>query len=196
LTEDSRQDGTRLQRRFQRALVVEDGERLRATVAGHLDPWAAEVRSCGSITGAIEHVVGWHPDLLVLDFRLPDGDARDLLRRLAGNGPVPTVVAMSAFARPQESFELAALGVRAYLQKPFSGVQLDTALTQALAPPDLGPHLRDAVGKESLQEMEDRVRQTMVAEALKRAEGSRRGAARLLGVSRQALQHILRKLFS
>lgn len=184
------------QRRFQRALVVEDGERLRATVAEHLDPWATDVRTCGSITGAIDLVVGWHPDLLVLDFRLPDGDARELLRRMASNGPVPTVVAMSAFARPQESFELAGLGVRAYLQKPFSSLQFNDALTQALAPADLAPQLRDAVGKEGLQEMEERVRQTMVTEALKRAEGSRRGAARLLGVSRQALQHILRKLFS
>jgi DNA-binding NtrC family response regulator len=196
LADDSRQEGGAPQRRFQRALVVEDGERLRATVAQHLAPWARDVRSCGSIAGAIELVVGWHPDLLILDFRLPDGDARELLRRMAGNGPVPTVVAMSAFARPQESFELAGLGVRAYLQKPFSTLQLDAALSEALAPPDLAPQLRSAVGKEGLPDMEELVRHTMVTEALKRAGGSRRGAARLLGVSRQVLQHILRKFRS
>jgi hypothetical protein len=33
-----------------------------------------------------------------------------------------------------------------------------------------------------------------VNEALKRSGGSKRGAARLLGVSRQVLQHILRKM--
>jgi DNA-binding NtrC family response regulator len=174
--------------------VVEDGERLRATVSGHLEAWAAEVRSCGSIAGATEMVTGWHPDLLVLDFRLPDGDARDMLRRMASNGPVPTVVAMSAFAKPAESFELASLGVRAYLQKPFTGQALQAALDQARLAPEMGPQLRDAVGKAALQEVEEGVRETMVKEALKKAGGSTRGAARLLGVSRQVLQHILRKM--
>jgi DNA-binding NtrC family response regulator len=152
------------------------------------------VRTSGSLSEALDAVVVWHPDLLILDFRLPDGDARELLRRMAHNGPVPTTVAMSAFARPQESFELAGLGVRAYLEKPFGKAALDDALVAALEAPDLAPQLRDAVGKANLQEVEERVRATMVGEALKRAAGSRRGAARMLGVSRQFLQHVLRKL--
>jgi CheY-like chemotaxis protein len=194
VADDSRQQPGGPQRRFHRALVVEDGARLRATVTEQLGEWAADVRACGTVTGAMELVTGWHPDLLLLDFRLPDGDARQLLRRMAANGPVPTVVAMSAFARPAESFELAALGVRAYLQKPFTGEALEAALSEALAAPELGPQLRDAVGKAPLQQVEDSVRDTMVNEALKRSGGSKRGAARLLGVSRQVLQHILRKM--
>jgi DNA-binding NtrC family response regulator len=196
LAEDSPRDTGAPQRRFERALVVEDGPRLRDAVAGYLGPWAMRVRTSGSLAEAFEVVAVWHPDLLVLDFRLPDGDARDLLRRLANNGPVPTTVAMSAFAKPQESFELAGLGVRAYLEKPFGKGALDAALTEALAPADLAPQLRDVVGKANLREVEERVRQTMVTEALRRAEGSRRGAARMLGVSRQLLQHVLRKLRS
>jgi two-component system response regulator RegA len=207
MSDDSRQDDVPTQRQpdrtpslaaasFERALVVEDGERLRTTVAEYLQPWAREVRTCGSLAAALDLVAGWHPDLMVLDFRLPDGDARELLRRVAGHGSVATTIAMSAFAKPRESFELAGLGVRAYLEKPFSRPDLDAALGQALAAPDLTPQLRNAVGKAGLQEVEDDVRRTMVAEALSRAKGSRRGAARLLRVSRQFLQHALRKLFS
>jgi two-component system response regulator RegA len=196
---DSRQDDVPPQRRpdrapFERALVVEDGEALRATVAEYLRPWARDVRTCGSLADALELVANWHPDLMVLDFRLPDGDARELLRQLADRGATATTIAMSALAKPGESFELAALGVRAYLEKPFHGPDLDLALRQAQAAPDLAPHLRDAVGKAGLEEIEERVRRTMVAEALNRAQGSRRGAARLLRVSRQFLQHVLRKL--
>jgi two-component system OmpR family response regulator len=179
---------------FDRALVVEDGERLRGTVADSLRAWAREVHACGTLAEALDLVARWHPDLLVLDFRLPDGDARDLLRKVAGRGPAATTIAMSAFARPDESFALAGLGVRAYLAKPFHASDLDAAIRQALTPPDLEPQLRDAVGKAGLQEVEGRVRSTMVAEALSRSHGSRRGAARLLGVSRQFLQHVLRKL--
>jgi transcriptional regulator with GAF, ATPase, and Fis domain len=50
------------------------------------------------------------------------------------------------------------------------------------------------VGQLGLREMEDQVRRSMVEEALSRSAGSRRSAARLLNVTRQTLQHILRKL--
>jgi hypothetical protein len=51
--------------------------------------------------------------------------------------------------------------------------------------------LRAVIGRVPLQEIEVWVRETAVAEALARSRGSIRGAARLLGMSRQRLQHIL-----
>jgi two-component system, response regulator RegA len=199
VADDSHQDRPAVQRSagpppFARALVVDDEGRLRRAVAEALAGWAAEVRTAESLARALAVVREWHPDLLVLDFRLPDGDARGLLREVALGPRVPSIIAMSAFARPQHSFELAQLGVRAYLEKPFTASGLESALRQALSPPDLTPQLREAVGRSGLQEVEESVRRTMVAEALSRAEGSRRQAARLLGVSRQFVQHVLRKL--
>ena len=58
---------------------------------------------------------------------------------------------------------------------------------------DFLPRVRGVVGERSLHEVEREVRATMVNEALTRAGGSRREAARLLKVSRQLLQHILRQ---
>jgi two-component system, response regulator RegA len=199
LADDSDQDRLAVQRSaagppFARALVVDDEERLRRAVAEALDGWASEVRTAGSIAQALALFEEWQPELLVLDFRLPDGDARGLLREIARGPRVPSTIAMSAFAKPEHSFELAQLGVRAYLEKPFTAKGLESALGQALSPPDLTPQLREAVGRSGLQEVEESVRRTMVAEALSRAHGSRRMAARLLGVSRQFVQHVLRKL--
>jgi two-component system, response regulator RegA len=48
------------------------------------------------------------------------------------------------------------------------------------------------VGRVPLHELEAEVRHAMLGEAIARAEGSRRGAARLLSVSRQLMQHMLR----
>jgi DNA-binding NtrC family response regulator len=198
LADDSRPPGGDVQSTaeppFARALVVDDDERLRRTVVECLAPWAAEVRDAGCLADAIDLAVQWHPDLLVLDFKLPDGDARDLLRRLAQHPPVPSAIAMSAYAEPEESFDLGHLGVRRYLKKPFDQASLEAALRQALTPPDLTPHLRGAVGRVTLDEVEENVRRTMMAEALSRTQGSRRAAARLLGVSRQFVQHVMRKL--
>jgi hypothetical protein len=44
----------------------------------------------------------------------------------------------------------------------------------------------------AIHDVEELARGTMVREALARSQGSRTGAARLLRVSRQLLQHILR----
>ena len=199
MADDFRQTGLPVQRTvggppFDKALLVEDDDRLRETVQECLRAWAAEVRTAGTLADALGIVQEWHPDLMVLDFRLPDGDARQFLRRVSQHPPVPSTIAMSAFARPDESFELAQLGVRAYIQKPFTRPVLEAAIHQASTPPDLTAQVREAVGRTGLHEVEEGVRRTMIAEALGRAAGNRRRAARLLGVSRQFVQHVVRKL--
>ncbi|WP_437598342.1 helix-turn-helix domain-containing protein [Sorangium sp. So ce590] len=86
------------------------------------------------------------------------------------------------------------MGVRSFLAKPLRLEELDRAIDDALArPPDLRPQVRAAVGQTSIQEVEEQVRTIMVDEALARAGGGRRKAAQLLNISRQLLQHILRR---
>ncbi len=59
--------------------------------------------------------------------------------------------------------------------------------------PDLTPLLRAVVGRKSVHQVEEQVRATMVAEALARANGNLSSAARMLSISRQLLQHILKR---
>jgi two-component system response regulator RegA len=181
-------------RRIGRALVVEDDPRLRATLLSALGDWADEVRSCATAREAKAIIQSWKPQLLLIDYRLPDGTGEEVLRETAGVAPRPIVVALSAFARPAQSFALARLGVRAYLEKPIDLAALAGALDKALeTPPDVGSVARDVVGQVGLRQIESEVRHMMVSEALARSGGNRRGAARLLRISRQLLQHVLRK---
>ena len=107
---------------------------------------------------------------------------------------MPAFVAMSGVANAGQAFSLAQLGVRSYLTKPITLEEVERALEAALATgPDMTPHVRAAVGRVALKDLERVVRETMLTEALARSEGSRRGAARLLDVSRQLLQHMLRR---
>lgn len=181
--------------RAERALVVEDDARLAGQIAAVLeDHLVREVRTCGDLVTAEEILEEFAPDLLVIDVCLPDGDADELLDLLHRMPPFPVTVAMSARAGPEVAFRLSRLGARAYLQKPFDLEALEDAVREALAhPADPAPDLRSSVGQVPLREVEARVRTTMVDEALKRAKGNRRAAARLLGVSRQFLQHVLRR---
>ena len=103
-------------------------------------------------------------------------------------------IAMSGVARPEQAFELATRGARAFLDKPVTVAEVEAALYDAAAePPDIEPFVKALVGKRPVRDVEAQVRQTMVGEALAQARGSRRGAARLLRISRQLLQHILRR---
>lgn len=178
-----------------RALVIEDDANLRRTLEGALRRWAVEVRAASNLVEARRELTEFRPELVVIDFMLPDGTATELLAGTLHQTPLPAVVALSAYAKPRDSFELAQLGVRAYLQKPIDLATLDGAVHQALTqPPDLALLARSAVGHVGLKDAEETLRRNMVSEALDRASGNRRGAARILDISRELLQHVLRKL--
>jgi DNA-binding NtrC family response regulator len=178
----------------QRVLVVEDKAELRRTLERVLLGRFPEVRSAARVAEAVALLESWRPDLLLLDVELPDGTAVDVMRAAMRCEAVPLAVAMSGRAAPAQSFELARLGVRTYLQKPLDLALLERALDDAIEnPPDLQPFVRSVVGQRQIHEVQDEVRETMLREALGRARGSRRAAARLLRVSRQLVQHMLRR---
>jgi DNA-binding NtrC family response regulator len=177
-------------------LVVEDTPGLAKTLAEAFKDLAEDVTVARTVAEALAFLDDPERpcDLAVVDVRLPDGSGIDVATRALARSPIPLVVAMSGEASPEESFALARTGVHAYLQKPLSFASLLAALERAAAEkPQLAAHVRSAVGKVPLHELEEDVRSMMVDEALARSDGSRRGAARLLAVSRQLMQHILRK---
>jgi two-component system, response regulator RegA len=178
--------------RLARVLVVEDDPSLMRSLQGALAARCLELRACTTVAEA-RGAAGWRADLVICDVVLPDGDAFDVLDALAG-APAPPVVAISGEAGPDQSFELSQRGVRAFLAKPFSLDGLDRAIDRALATaPELAPIARQVVGKRGLHEVEDELREVMIDQAMAQSGGSRRAAARLLGISRQLLQHALRR---
>ena len=179
---------------MERVLLVEDDASLRQTLERALRARFAEVRSAASVAEAVQLLIAFDPELLLLDVELGDGTALDVMKAVLARETVPLVVAMSGAAKPGQSFDLAQLGVRSFLPKPLNLARLDAALDDAIArAPDLRAQLRSAVGQRPIHELEEEVRETMLREALARAKGSRRGAAKLLAVSRQVIQHMLRR---
>jgi DNA-binding NtrC family response regulator len=179
----------------ERLLVVEDCEALLQRIAAALAPCVGELRTARSLSEALTSVKEFQPQLIVLDVVLPDGTGVELLESMQNSCVLPLVVAMSGAAEPAASFRLAQLGVRTFLKKPVDVDALRTAIARAAqVPPDVTPHLRNCVGQRPVRELEELVRRTMVEEALARSAGSRRGAAKLLSVSRQLLQHMLKGL--
>jgi DNA-binding NtrC family response regulator len=129
-----------------------------------------------------------------LDVRLPDGDAFTVLERARKLSPAPIRIAISGEASPEDAFRLAQLGVREYLQKPASLNEIWDAIRNAAeAPPDLAPIVQQVVGHIPLKQLVASVRGEAVRQALGTARGNTTRAARILDVTRQAVQQFLQR---
>ncbi len=180
---------------LERVLVIEDDAALRAAIVRTVRGWgASQLFEAGTAAEAREQLAAVPPpDLVIIDVRLPDDSAFNVLDSAADLSPAPVIVAMSGKASPDEAFRLAQLGVRAYLAKPFSIQELADSVEAARNnAPNLEPLITASVGRVPMRELQNEVRRVMVKEALAQTEGSRSGAARLLHVTRQAVQQILR----
>lgn len=177
---------------IERVLVVEDHAPLRRAIAASLRERGFTVLEAGTTLGALA-LLDPPPDLLICDVCLPDGSGFDVLDRAACLSPAPLRVAVSGEASAGEGFRLAEIGVRAYLSKPFSLQDLSEAIDRvAREAPQVDALVQACVGRVPMLEFQRRVRSVMVDQALALAHGSRSGAARLLDVSRQAVQQITR----
>lgn len=88
------------------------------------------VELCGSGREAVEKVVAFQPDLIVLDVMMPGMDGPTTLAALreipeAKNIPV---IFMTAKVQPQEIAEYKALGVVEVINKPFDAMTLSTKI--------------------------------------------------------------------
>lgn len=176
------------------ALILEDDSYLCKTLAAVVAPRFERVATAGTLAQFRELVAGRKYALAVLDFKLPDGTGLDALELLIRNAQFPAVIAISGDVTPEQTFELAQKGVRAFLRKPFGLSDVRAAVERALAEaPDLSLPIRASLGRRPLSEVEATVRETMVSEALSRSGGNVSAAASLLGISRQLLNHIRRR---
>jgi two-component system, response regulator RegA len=173
-------------------LIVEDHAGLSRSLSEALSPRVESVRIASSVRQATSALAAKRPDWILLDLILPDGSGFDVLDAASVLSPVPHCVVLSASQSREEAFRLAKLGVAVYLEKPATLAEVERAFFD---PPtiDLSAQIRPLVGRRSLESVEDEVRSTLVDEALATASGSKSQAARLLSISRQLLQHIVRR---
>jgi len=148
-----------------------------------------QASSCAAALQALEHSF----DLLLLDVRLPDGSSVNIAEVAAAKSPSPLIVVFSGEASAEEAFKLAQLGAMRFLSKPFSLDELLAAIQMVqVTRMKIEPLVRPYVGSADLRDVQDHVRRAMVEQALALTNGNRTAAARLLRVTRQAIQKFIR----
>jgi len=107
-------------------LIVEDEPGIEALVAYALSQAGWAVRSAPSVSEACVALDRGVPDLVVLDWMLPDGSGVELLRRMRAQIEWRAVPVLMLTARHSESDRITGLdaGADDYLVKPFSPKEL------------------------------------------------------------------------
>lgn len=116
----------------QTVLIVDDDEEVRNYVRAVFRD-AREVRTASSAHDAMEQLAQWTPDVIVTDIGMPRMDGYDLLawiREQPQLDDVP-VVALTAFAMPEDRQRAAEAGFHAFVAKPVEPERLKRAVASA-----------------------------------------------------------------
>jgi len=115
-------------------VVVDDEADGAAMVARMLREWGAAVRVAYSAEEALALIQREPPDLLVSDIGMPTVDGFELLRRVktfsAQNCRELPVIALTAFARPEDRERALTAGFAVHFAKPFAPTALAAAIAE------------------------------------------------------------------
>ncbi|MEZ4406719.1 MAG: response regulator [Polyangiales bacterium] len=112
-------------------LVVEDEAPMRRFMRASLGANGYRVIEATTRAEALAMVTGYHPDLVLLDLGLPDGDGIPLVRQLREWSQVAVVV-VSARGREDDKVDALDAGADDYLTKPFGVRELLARMRVAL----------------------------------------------------------------
>ncbi len=123
-------------------------------VAGYLTASGHEVTAAFSVTEARHRFTQSEPDVVLLDWRLPDGDGLDLLPELKRQWPASEVIFCTGFASFDVAVEAVKRGAFHFLGKPFALEVLGPLLERACEHRQL--HTRAQTFQRALQNLQER----------------------------------------
>jgi DNA-binding NtrC family response regulator len=131
-------------------------------------------------------------DAAFLFAEMPECVALSLLREARSACPLPRLIVVSDGTHT-DLFTLARAGAQEHLRWPASSEQVRSCLELPAPSTVLEEGARFLVGRIGIGKAQADLRRLMLERALDATSGSRRAAARMLGVTRAAVQHMLKE---
>jgi DNA-binding NtrC family response regulator len=111
-------------------LVVDDEELIRWSLKERLQRDGYSVVEACTAAEALSNAPA--ADLVLLDYRLPDGDGLSVLRRLKESSPDTPVVLMTAYSTVENAVDAMREGAYHYVKKPFDLDEVSVVVEKAL----------------------------------------------------------------
>lgn len=117
---------------FQQVLLVDDNAESRLLLRALLEPLGWQIQEAVSLAEAENLLSGSQPDLLFVDWYLPDGTGIELIERLRATGnPSTRIIMLTANALSEARQAALEAGANAFLGKPFDENELFELLAVA-----------------------------------------------------------------
>jgi len=116
------------------AIVVEDEKLPRLSLLQKLEDLRQQVEvvdSCDNYDSALQSIVRYKPDLLLLDIQLRGRNSMELLEELKALGPLPQIIFTTAYNERGYLMKAIKLQVADYLLKPIDRNELALAIAKA-----------------------------------------------------------------
>lgn len=119
--------------RIERVLVIDDAREIREFLIEYiLEPGGFEVLTAADGLEGLQLAFSERPDLLIVDFQMPNMSGLELLRRLRLRRVDIPAILITAHGSEQVAVDALRLGVRDYVIKPFVVEEMEEAIDRAL----------------------------------------------------------------
>lgn len=115
-----------------RVLIVDDEEAIRFSVRAFLETEGYQVDEAGTVAQALERLTTDPPDAAVVDYRLPDGDALEILSALREAHLRVPIIMLTAYASIELAVQAIQDGAEHLLTKPVDLESLEVILGRVL----------------------------------------------------------------
>jgi two-component system response regulator RegA len=167
-------------------LLVDDDHALRERLARAFRDRGLETFTAAGFDDAVSIAAEHHPDLAVVDLRMPGRTGLELLRALREIDPAIRVVVLTGYGSIATAIEATRLGAAYYLPKPADAEDILAAFGRADPPSEV---VADVATAPSLA----RAEWEHIQRVLTDCDNNVSEAARRLGVHRRSLQRKLQK---
>src|ERR1700722_10190021 len=109
-----------------RVFLLDDHEVVRAGLRSLLEGTddIEVVGEAGTVADALARIPSTHPDVAMLDVRLPDGSGVEVCREIRSNSPEIACIMLTSYADDEALFSAIMAGAAGYVLKQVGGMDL------------------------------------------------------------------------
>ncbi|MBF0474868.1 MAG: sigma-54-dependent Fis family transcriptional regulator [Deltaproteobacteria bacterium] len=113
-------------------LIIDDETSIRESLDMYLSEKGLEVEAAGTGAEGLAAYHKYHPQVIILDIRLPDISGLDILKRIMETDHNAKVIMITAYHDMETTIEAMRQGAYDYIHKPIDVDELDHAVTKSL----------------------------------------------------------------